>query len=139
MITVLDPSDIKKLHSRKFSTLPIVRTPMKQYGAGCQCGGNIFDSIASGFSDVGKAITSNPLRAATAIGTLGMSETFLAPAQLIGKAAGVKPSVALAKATPVIGFVGSAMGAPDLGKAAGLTSKGLKMLGQGKKRRRKKR
>lgn len=126
---------------RKFKVMPVPYvTRMPQMGRGhcagmCgQCGGD-FLGIGRAFKKVGKAITSNPLRLATAIGTGGLSEMFLTPAQLVGDATGIKPSKAVAVATPVLGLVGTAAGAPSLGRAAGFTAKGLKMLGQGKKRK----
>lgn len=132
--SMLTPAQMKMLQRpvRKFSTLP-VNPKMTQQGMGCghhcsQCGGNIFDSIGSAF----KRTFSNPLRGLAAVSTMGLSETFLQPAELIGKATGTKTSKLLEKAVPVITAVGSAQGAPSLGRAAGLTAKGLKMMGLGK-------
>jgi hypothetical protein len=135
---LLSPAQLKMLQRpvRKFSTLP-VKMKQKGMGHGCmckQCGGNIFDDIGGAFKSVGKSIVSNPLRLAAGISTLGLSETFLTPAELLGKATGTKTSKLLEKAVPVITAVGAAQGAPSLGKAAGFTAKGLKMMGLGSRR-----
>lgn len=132
---LLTPAQLKLLQRQHpdFRTLP-VRRKQKGMGHGCmcnQCGGNIFDDIGGAF----KRTFSNPLRGLAAVSTMGLSETFLQPAEKIGKAVGVKPSVALEKAAPIIGAIGAASGAPELGKASVLTSKGLKMMGLGSSRR----
>ena len=132
--SMLTPAQMKMLTRpvRKFSTLP-VNPKMTQQGMGhcghrCQqCGGNIFDSIGKAFSKVGKSIVSNPLRLAGAIGTLGLSETFLTPSQLIRDATGVKTSTVLDKAAPLL----SKAGGKELALAGKLTSKGLQMVGLG--------
>lgn len=130
---LLTPAQMKMLTRpvRKFKTLPVKR---KQKGMGhgcCQCGGNIFDDIGGAFKKVGKSIVSNPLRLAGAIGTLGLSETFLTPAQLLRDTTGVKASKVLEKAAPVI----TAVGGPELALGSKLTSKGLSMVGLGSRRR----
>ena len=133
----LTPLQVKKMMGpRHFKIMPVpyvTRVPQMGRGHCCgQCGGD-FLGIGKALSKVGKSIVSNPLRLAAGIGTLGLSETFLTPAQLIGDAAGVKPSKALAATTPFLTIAGTAAGAPALGKAAGFTSKALKMMGQGKR------
>ena len=105
---------------------------MRQQGMGhcggrCgQCGGNIFDSIGKAFKKVGKSIVSNPARLALGIGTLGLSESFLTPAQLLRDTTGVKASKVLDKAAPIISAV-----APEAALGSKLSSKGLKMMGLG--------
>ena len=131
---------------KRFTTLPI---PMREqkgmgHGMGCGCGckgqrGGDFLGIGKAFSKVGRAITSNPLRLATAIGTLGMSEAFLTPAQLLQDSTGIKASKVLSTLAPVIGAVGAAAGAPELGLASKFTSAGLKQAGFGKRKRKRKR
>ena len=122
---------------RQFKTMPVpyVTFVPGQMGMGkCGCGGQRggdFLGIGKAFSKVGKAITSNPLRLAGAIGTLGMSEAFITPAQLIGDSLGVKPSKALGVAAP---FLGAAFG-PEMGMASKGTAQVLGMMGQGKKKR----
>lgn len=146
----LTPAKAKQMmgpqYSRgRFTTLPVpIRRGQKGmgHGMGCGCGcggqrGGDFLGIGKAFSNVGRAITSNPLRLATAIGTMGMSEAFLTPAQLLKDSTGIKVSKVLDVAAPAIGAVGAAAGAPELGFASKLTSKGLKQVGLGKKKRRK--
>lgn len=112
-----------------FRTLP-VKTKQRGMGhCGCQYGGD-FLGIGKAFSKVGKAIVSNPLRLAGAIGTLGLSETFLTPSQLIRDATGVKTSTVLDKAAPLL----SKAGGKELALAGKLTSKGLQMVGLGRRR-----
>lgn len=133
--SILTPAQMKMLMRpvRKFNTMP-VNPKMTQQGMGhcggrCgQCGGNIFDSIGKAFKKVGKSIVSNPLRLAGAIGTLGLSETFLTPAQLVKDATGVKVSKVLDTTAPVI----SAVGGPELALGSKFTSIGLKQMGLGK-------
>lgn len=146
---MLTPQQAVKLMESKrvVSTMPVPYvTKVVQRGKGCGCGqsggcqtGGDFLGIGHAFQKVGKAITSNPLRLAAAIGTAGLSETFLTPAQLIGDKVGVKPSKALSAVTPVLGVASTLAGAPEIGKAAGYTATGLKMMGLGKKGRKGKR
>lgn len=133
---LLSPSQLKMLTRpvRKFKTLPVKRK-QRGMGHGClcnQCGGNIFGDIGRAFKSVGKSIVSNPLRAALALGSAGASELFLTPAQLIRDSTGVRASKVLDVAAPVIGAVGTAGGAPQLGLASKLTSKALKQMGLGR-------
>lgn len=132
----LTPLQVKRMMGpRVFKTMPVPYVTMvPQMGRGhcggrCgQCGGD-FLGIGKAFSNVGKSIISNPLRLAAGIGTLGLSETFLTPAQLIGDSVGVKPSKALSVATP---FLGAAFG-PEMGMASKGTSQVIGMMGQGKR------
>ena len=132
--SMLTPAQMKMLTRpvRKFSTMP-VNPKMTQQGMGhcsghghrCgQCGGNIFDSIGSAF----KRTFSSPLRGLAAVSSLGLSETFLQPLDLLKSKTGVKGSDVLKKAAPVI----SAVGGPELALGSKLTSKGLSMMGLGK-------
>lgn len=145
---VLTPLQAKKMMGpRQFKTMPVPyvtiipgQMGMGHGGMGCGCGckgqrGGDFLGIGKAFSKVGKAITSNPLRLAGAIGTLGMSEAFLTPAQLIGDSLGVKPSKALGVAAP---FLGAAFG-PEMGMASKGTAQVMGMMGQGKGQGKKKR
>lgn len=100
----------------------------KKQKGGCMQQGGDFLGIGKAFSKVGNSIIHNPLRLAAAIGTAGLSETFLTPAQLTGDKVGVKPSKVVGVAAPVIGLV-----RPDLGKAAGYTGTALGMMGLGHK------
>jgi len=121
---------------KQFRIMPVPYvTMMPQMGGHCggrcgQCGGD-FLGIGKAFKRIGRSITSNPLRLAAAIGTMGMSETLLTPAQLVGDAVGVKPSKALGVAAP---FIGAAFG-PEAGMVSKGTSQVMGMLGQGRKRR----
>lgn len=132
---LLSPAAMKLLQRQHpdFRTLPV---KTKQRGMGhcgkqcIQCGGSFFGDIGKAFSKVGKAIVSNPLRLAGAIGTLGLSETFLTPSQLIRDATGVKTSTVLDKAAPLL----SKAGGKELALAGKLTSKGLQMVGLGRRR-----
>tara|TARA_R110000772_G_scaffold53495_1_gene122399 strand:+ start:7543 stop:8910 length:1368 start_codon:yes stop_codon:yes gene_type:complete len=90
---------------------------LKLAGQG-MCGGGIFSSIGSAFK---KAFSSIP-RAALAVGSLGISETFLQPLDLLKSTTGIKGSKIIDTAMPVIGLVGG----PELRIASGLTSKALK-------------
>ena len=130
---LLSPAQLKKLSRpvRKFKTLPVKR---KQKGMGCGChhgqqGGNIFDSIGSAFK---RTFSSLP-RAALAVGTLGVSETFLQPLDLLKSTTGIKGSQILDVAAPIIGAVGTATGNPELALGSKLTSKALKQLGLGRR------
>tara|TARA_R110001606_G_scaffold27702_1_gene88365 strand:- start:66 stop:608 length:543 start_codon:yes stop_codon:yes gene_type:complete len=133
----LSPAQMKMLTRpvRRFSTLP-VNPKLRQQGMGhcggrCgQCGGD-FLGIGKAFKKIGKSIVSNPLRLAAAIGTMGMSESFLTPMQLVGDATGIKPSKVLNVAAPIIGAVGTAAGAPELGLGSKFTAIGLKQMGLG--------
>ena len=130
---LLTPAQLKLLQRQHpdFRTQPVKQKGMGHCGMPCeQCGGNIFDSIGSAFKKVGKSITSNPLRLAAAIGTGGLSETFLTPAQLIRDSTGVKVSKVLDTAAPAI----AAVGGKPLALGSKLTSIGLKQVGLGKKR-----
>ena len=132
---LLSPAALKLLQRQHpdFRTLPI---KTKQRGMGhcgkpChQCGGD-FLGIGKAFKKIGKSIVSNPLRLAGAIGTLGLSETFLTPAQLLRDSTGVKVSKILDTTAPAI----SAVGGPELALGSKLTSIGLKQVGLGKRRR----
>jgi len=133
--SMLSPAQMKRLQRpiRRFSTLPVNPSRMTQKGmghCGCQYGGD-FLGIGKAFSKVGKSIVSNPLRLAGAIGTLGLSETFLTPAQLFRDSTGIKPSKILDVAAPVIGAVGTATGNPELALGSKFTSIGLKQVGLG--------
>lgn len=125
----------------KFSTLPVpyvTRVPQSGMGCGCQVGGQ----VGGDFLGIGSALErtfSNPLRGLAAVSSLGLSESFLQPVEVIGKKVGVKPSEALKKATPILGQLGSIAGAPELGQASGLTAEALKQMGLGHKRVGKKR
>ena len=133
--SMLTPAQMKLITRpvAKFSTLP-VNPKMTQQGMGhcgmpcSQCGGNIFDSIGRAFKKVGKSIVSNPARLALGIGTLGLSEGFLTPAQLLRDTTGVRASKVLDVGAPAI----AAVGGKELALASKLTSKGLKQFGLGK-------
>ena len=139
---ILTPIQAKRMMGpRQFKTMPVpyvtfVPGQMGMGHGGCGCGGGQrggdFLGLGRAFKKIGRSITSNPLRLAGAIGTLGMSEAFLTPAQLIGDSLGVKPSKALGVAAP---FLGAAFG-PEMGMASKGTSQVLGMMGQGKKRKR---
>ena len=83
------------------------------------CGSGFFSSIGNAFKKVGKSIVSNPLRLAGAIGTLGLSETFLTPAQLLKESTGIKSSQVIDKIAPI---VATASGNPELALGSKLTS-----------------
>ena len=113
---------------QRFNTLPVKRKPNQQMGMGCGCqhGGNIF-------SDIGGALTGvfhDPLRAIAAVGTLGASEVIAIPADIFKRTTGVRASTVLDKAAPLIGTLGT-----EATMGAKLTSKGLSMVGLGKKKR----
>ena len=150
----LSPAQVKKLMGpvarnltgsaalRRFSTMP-VRKP-KQRGMGCGCQSlrtlQVLPQHGGDFLGIGSALSrtfSNPLRGLAAVGTMGLSETFLQPAEAVGKLVGVKPSRALKVASPFIGAVGSAIGNPELGMASKGSAEVLEMMGVGKKKRRK--
>ena len=86
---------------------------------GGMCGAGFFSSIGNAFKKVGKSIVSNPLRLAGAIGTLGLSETFLTPAQLLKQSTGIKSSDVIDKVAPILA---SATGNPELALGSKLTS-----------------
>jgi hypothetical protein len=141
---MLSPAQMKKLMRpvRRFSTMP-VRKP-KQRGMGCGCQSlrtlQVLPQHGGDFLGIGSALSrtfSNPLRGLAAVGTMGLSETFLQPAEAVGKLVGVKPSRALKVASPFIGAVGSAIGNPELGMASKGSAEVLEMMGVGKKKRRK--
>ena len=92
---------------------------LKLAGQG-MCGDGIFSSIGNAFK---RTFSSIP-RAALALGSLGISETFLQPLDALKSTTGIRGSQVLDAVAPVIGIVGG----PDLGIASGLTSKGLKKL-----------
>lgn len=129
---LLSPAQMKMLTRpvKKFKTLPVKRK-QRGMGHGCscnQCGGNIFDSIGKAF----KRTFSNPLRGIAAVGSLGLSETFLQPLDLLKSKTGIKGSQILDVAAPVIGAVGTATGNPELALGSKLTSKALKQMGLGR-------
>ena len=131
---MMSPAQMKKLMRpvRRFSTMPVRKPKQRGMGCGCQHGGD--------FLGIGSALSrtfSNPLRGLAAVGTMGLSETFLQPAEAVGKLVGVKPSRALKVASPFIGAVGSAIGNPELGMASKGSAEVLEMMGVGKKKRRK--
>ena len=135
---LLSPAAMKLLQRQHpdFRTLPVLNPRMKQRGkghCGCQRGGD-FLGIGKAFKKIGKSIVSNPLRLALGIGSLGLSETILTPTQLIADAVGVKPSKVLNIAAPIIGAVGTAAGAPELGLGSKFTAIGLKQMGLGRRR-----
>jgi len=84
------------------------------------CGAGFFSSIGKAFK---RTFSSIP-RAALAVGSLGISETFLQPLDALKSTTGIKGSKVIDEIAPVLGVVGG----PDLGIASGLTSKGLKKL-----------
>ena len=114
----------------RFRTMPV---PYGQTGlghCGCQHGGD--------FLGIGNALSrtfSNPLRGIAAIGTLGMSEALLQPAELVGNIVGIKPSKALELAAPIIGAVGTATGNPELGMASKGTAAVLDLMGAGRRKK----
>ena len=127
---LISPAQMKMLTRpvKKFSTLPVKQKGM---GHGCmcnQCGGNIFGDIGRAFKKVGKSIVSNPARLALGIGTLGLSEGFLTPAQLLRDTTGIRASKLLDIGAPAI----SAVGGPELATASKLSSIGLKQFGLGR-------
>jgi hypothetical protein len=127
---LLSPAQLKMI-TRKVSTLPVKRKQMGM-GHGCMC-----KQYGGDFLGIGSALKrtfSNPLRGLAAVSSLGLSETFLQPAEAIGKKVGVKPSDALKKATPILGQLGAIAGAPQLGQASGLTAEALKQMGLGSRR-----
>jgi len=97
---------------------------LKLSGQG-MCGSGIFSSIGRAFKKIGKSIVSNPLRLAGAIGTLGLSETFLTPAQLLKETTGLKTSKVLDKVAPIIA---TATGNPELALGSKLSSGVLKTM-----------
>lgn len=126
----LSPAQMKMLTRpvRRFSTLP-VNPKLRQQGmghCGCQYGGD-FLGIGKAFKKIGKSIVSNPLRLALGIGSLGLSETFLQPLDLLKSKTGLKGSKILDVAAPVL----SAVGGPELALGSKLTSKALKQMGLG--------
>ena len=84
------------------------------------CGGGFFSSIGNAFK---RTFSSIP-RAALALGSLGISETFLQPLDALKSKTGIKGSQIIDTAMPVLGLVGG----PELGLASKLTSKGLKTM-----------
>lgn len=126
---MLTPRQTKELMKprREFSTLPVERKARMQKG-GCdyQTGGNIFDSIASGF----KTTFSNPIRGLAAVSTFGASEAAIRSGQLFEKTTGVKPSKALDMALPAVGLL-----APEAAFPTKAVSAGYKAIGLGKRKR----
>lgn len=140
---LLTPAQILRLQQpygmNRFSTMPVpIKNQQGMGHCGCQYGGD-FLGIGKAFKKIGKSIVSNPLRLALGIGSLGLSESFLTPMQLVSDATGIKPSKVLNVAAPIIGAVGTASGAPELGLGSKFTAIGLKQMGLGKRRRSKQR
>ena len=130
---LLTPAQLRLLQRQHpdFRTQPVKQKGMGHCGMPCeQCGGNIFNDIGRAFKKVGKSIVSDPLRLALGVGSLGLSETFLTPAQLLRDTTGVKASKVLDTGAPAI----AAVGGKELAMASKLTSKGLKQFGLGKRR-----
>jgi hypothetical protein len=84
------------------------------------CGSGLFSSIGSAFK---RAFSSIP-RAALAVGSMGISETFLQPLDVVKKTTGIKGSQVLDLVSPVLGVVGG----PEMGIAGKLTSSVLKKI-----------
>ena len=84
------------------------------------CGGGFFSSIGNAFK---RTFSSIP-RAALALGSIGISETFLQPLDALKSKTGIKGSQIIDTAMPVLGLVGG----PELGLASKLTSKSLKTM-----------
>ena len=132
---MLTPQRAKKMMGPQFArprytTLPVPYiSKVAQKGAGCGCGqrGGDFLGIGAAFN----RFTSNPLRVAAAIGTLGASEVIALPADVFTQTTGVKASKAFDVVAPVIGAL-----APEAAMGSKLTSFGLKQIGLGKKKKR---
>lgn len=92
---------------------------LKLSGQG-MCGSGFFSSIGSAFK---RAFSSIP-RAALAVGSMGISETFLQPLDVVKKTTGIKGSQVLDLVSPVLGVVGG----PEMGIAGKLTSGVLKSI-----------
>ena len=117
----------KKLNAKLVS---VIGSALKSYIASHQrgnglklsgqgmCGGGFFSSIGNAFK---RTFSSIP-RAALALGSLGISETFLQPLDVLKSKTGIKGSQIIDTAMPLIGLAGG----PELGVASGLTSKVLK-------------
>jgi len=97
---------------------------LKLAGQG-MCGSGFFSSIGKAFKKVGKSIVSNPLRLAGAIGTLGLSEGFLTPAQLLKDSTGIKASKVIDTVAPTIATLS---GNPEFALGSKLTSGTLRGL-----------
>jgi len=98
---------------------------LKLPGQGGMCGSGFFSSIGRAFKKIGKSIVSNPLRLAGAIGTLGLSESFLTPAQLLKETTGLKTSKILDTVAPI---VATATGNPELALGSKLSSGVLRTM-----------
>jgi hypothetical protein len=92
---------------------------LKLSGQG-MCGAGLFSAIGSAFK---RAFSSIP-RAALAVGSMGISETFLQPLDAVKKTTGIKGSQVLDLVSPVLGVVGG----PEMGVAGKLTSGVLKSI-----------
>ena len=133
---LLTPKQIKALMGpvTKFRAMPVLNPRMRQRGMGCghcgQCGRGFFDNLGRAFTGV----LHNPLRAAAAIGTLGASELVAIPADMLKRTTGVKTSDVLDVSAPVISMVGG----PEAAIGSKLTSFGLRQVGLGPKRKKRK-
>jgi hypothetical protein len=133
---LLTPKQIKALMGpvTKFRTMPVLNPRMRQRGMGCghcgQCGKGFFSDLGSAVTGVFKS----PLRAAAAIGTFGASELVAIPADMLKRTTGIKTSAVLDVAAPVIGMVGG----PEAAIGSKLTSFGLRQVGLGHKRKKRK-
>jgi hypothetical protein len=134
MLTNKEANKLFKPHLVTTMPVPYVTKVMRGKGkskqkGGCHQRGGDFLGIEKAFKKIGNDIVHNPLRLAAAIGTGGISETFLTPAQLIGDKVGVKPSKVAGSLAPVVGLM-----RPDMGRALGYSATGLKMVGLGRHR-----
>jgi len=111
---------------RPVTTLPIKKGRFVQEGKGCctQRGGNIFDSIASGFEEA----FSDPLRGIAAVATGGISEAAIRSGQAFESTTGLKPSKAID-----IAMVPATLLAPEIALPGAAVSAGYKLVGMGKK------
>jgi hypothetical protein len=109
---------------RPVTSLPVKRGRFVQKGQGCgnQRGGNIFDSIASGFEEA----FSDPMRGIAAVATGGISEAVIQSGQAFEKTTGVKPSNAID-----IALIPASLFVPEIAIPGAAVSAGYKMIGMG--------
>lgn len=124
------PRHYKKKTKGKGGKMKIMPVHDRQMGMGhCQCGDGFFGDLVSGIGDL--VTFKDPVRSLASIATLGMSEGVLAAEAATGKKGSQLVDSSRKLATLI--------GVPQLGVPAEIVSTGLKAIGHGKKRRRKRR